>query len=137
MGEIEGEAVSFPLEQVQQRLGQQVNRCKQLQSALALQKAQASRSMEVKREQHAEEMAQLQPGSSHPSEQEVHGADGQDGNCRLRDRKAAGRQQPSHVRTEEDEKQVQSQQIREQNNFQRRVSKCQTMLSPPRCWTAT
>merc|ERR1719458_862446 len=58
--EIEGEAVSFPLEQVQQRLGQQVNRCKQLQSALALQKAQASRSMEVKREQHAEEMAQLE-----------------------------------------------------------------------------
>merc|ERR1712110_341473 len=58
--EIEGEAVSFPKEQVQQRLGQQVNRCKQLQSALALQKAQASRSMEVKREQHAEEMAQLE-----------------------------------------------------------------------------
>ena len=58
--EIEGEAVSFPQEQVQQRLGQQVNRCKQLQSALALQKAQASRSMEVKREQHAEEMAQLE-----------------------------------------------------------------------------
>jgi len=58
--EIEGEAVSFPLEQVQHRLGQQVNRCKQLQSALALQKAQASRSMEVKREQHAEEMAQLE-----------------------------------------------------------------------------
>ena len=58
--EIEGEAVSFPLEQVQQRLGQQVNRCKQLQSALALQKAQASRSMEEKREQHAEEMAQLE-----------------------------------------------------------------------------
>jgi len=58
--EIEGEAVSFPHEQVQQRLGQQVNRCKQLQSALALQKAQASRSMEVKREQHAEEMAQLE-----------------------------------------------------------------------------
>jgi len=58
--EIEGEAVSFPVEQVQHRLGQQVNRCKQLQSALALQKAQASRSMEVKREQHAEEMAQLE-----------------------------------------------------------------------------
>merc|ERR1719289_283302 len=58
--EIEGEAVSFPVEQVQQRLGQQVNRCKQLQSALALQKAQAARSMEVKREQHAEEMAQLE-----------------------------------------------------------------------------
>merc|ERR1712107_272509 len=44
--EIEGEAVSFPVEQVQQRLGQQVNRCKQLQSALALQKAQAARFME-------------------------------------------------------------------------------------------
>jgi len=58
--EIEGEAVSFPVEQVQQRLGQQVNRCKQLQSALALQKAQAARSMEVKREQHLEEMAQLE-----------------------------------------------------------------------------
>jgi hypothetical protein len=58
--EIEDEVASYPLELVQQRLGQQVNRCKQLQSALALQKAQAARSMEEKREQHQEEVDQLE-----------------------------------------------------------------------------
>jgi len=59
-GEIEGEARSFPLDLVQQRLEQQVNRCKQLQSALALQKAQAARIMEDKRLKHQEEMSQLE-----------------------------------------------------------------------------
>merc|ERR1712126_45072 len=59
-GEIEGEARSYPLDLVQQRLEQQVNRCKQLQSALALRKAQAARIMEDKRLKHQEEMSQLE-----------------------------------------------------------------------------
>lgn len=58
--EIEDDATTFPVDHVHQRLGQQVNRCKQLQSALALQKAQAARVMEVRREQHTEEMVQLE-----------------------------------------------------------------------------
>jgi len=59
-GEIEHEVDAYPLQLVQQRLDQQVNRCKQLQSALALQKAQAARVMEDKREQHQVEMTQLE-----------------------------------------------------------------------------
>ena len=58
--EIEAEVQSYPAEVVRQRLEQQVKRCKQLQSALALQRAEAARSMEERREQHQEEVDQLE-----------------------------------------------------------------------------
>ena len=55
------EAVSqHPPDLLQQRLGQQVNRCKQLQSVLALQREEAGRRMEDRREQHREEMVELE-----------------------------------------------------------------------------
>ena len=58
--DIKGQGAVCSEDIVRERLEQQVNRCKQLQSALALQRAAASRSLAEVREQHQEEVGQLE-----------------------------------------------------------------------------